>query len=99
MAELRSLGQRAAAETVLRDWEDFVTVDMPLPRLGPGAGFAFVLDQALPVGFTLQVRETTFRSEEAEVTTSSSSYSYQWQNKIPDLSDGDIVEVSLTPAE
>ena len=25
VAELRSLGQRAAAETVLRDWEDFVT--------------------------------------------------------------------------
>lgn len=25
MAELRSLGQQAAAETVLRDWEDFVT--------------------------------------------------------------------------
>ena len=24
VAELRSLGQRAAAETVLRDWEDFV---------------------------------------------------------------------------
>ena len=58
--------------------------------------FAFVLDQALPGDFTLQVGDTTFRSEEAEVTTSSSSYSYQWQNKIPDLSDGDIVEVSLT---
>ena len=26
VAELRSLGQRAAAETVLRDWEDFVAV-------------------------------------------------------------------------
>ncbi len=25
VAELRSMGQRAAAETVLRDWEDFVT--------------------------------------------------------------------------
>ena len=61
--------------------------------------FAFVLDQALPGDFTLQVGETTFRSEEAEVTTSPSSYSYQWQNKIPDLSDGDIVEVSLTLAE
>ena len=24
VAELRSMGQRAAAETVLRDWEDFV---------------------------------------------------------------------------
>ena len=58
--------------------------------------FAFVLDQALPGDFTLQVGDTTFRSEEAEVTTSSSSYSYQWQNKIPDLSDGDIVAVSLT---
>ena len=61
--------------------------------------FAFVLDQALPGDFTLQVGDTTLRSEEAEVTTSSSSYSYQWQNKIPDLSDGDIVEVSLTLAE
>ena len=61
--------------------------------------FAFVLDQALPGDFTLQVGDTTFRSEEAEITTSSSSYSYQWQNKIPDLSDGDIVEVSLTLAE
>ena len=61
--------------------------------------FAFVLDQALPGDFTLQVGDTTFRSEEAEVTTSSSSYTYQWQNKIPDLSDGDIVEVSLTLAE
>ena len=58
--------------------------------------FAFVLDQALPGDFTLQVGDTTLRSEEAEVNTSSSSYSYQWQNKIPDLSDGDIVEVSLT---
>ena len=61
--------------------------------------FAFVLDQALPGDFTLQVGDTTLRSEEAEVTTSSSSYSYQWQNKIPALSDGDIVEVSLTLAE
>ena len=61
--------------------------------------FAFVLDQALPGDFTLQVGDTTLRSEEAEVNTSSSSYSYQWQNKIPDLSDGDIVEVSLTLAE
>ena len=61
--------------------------------------FAFVLDQALPGDFTLQVGDTTLRSEEADVTTSSSSYSYQWQNKIPDLSDGDIVEVSLTLAE
>ena len=61
--------------------------------------FAFVLDQALPGDFTLQVGDTTLRSEEADVTTSSSSYSYQWQNKIPALSDGDIVEVSLTLAE
>ena len=61
--------------------------------------FAFVLDQALPGDFTLQVGDTTLRSEEAEVNTSSSSYSYLWQNKIPDLSDGDIVEVSLTLAE
>ena len=61
--------------------------------------FVFVLDQALPVGFTLQVGETTFRSEEAEVDTSPSSYTYQWQNKMPDLSDGDIVEVSLTLAD
>ena len=61
--------------------------------------FAFVLDQALPGDFTLQVGDTTLRSQEAEVTTSSSSYSYQWQNKIPDLSDGDIMEVSLTLAE
>ncbi len=58
--------------------------------------FAFVLDQALPGDFTLQVGDTTLRSEEADVNTSSSSYSYQWQNKIPALSDGDIVEVSLT---
>ena len=68
---------------------------MSLSRYGD-LMFAFVLDQALPGDFTLQVGETTFRSEEAEVTTSPSSYSYQWQNKIPDLSDGDIVEVSLT---
>ena len=68
---------------------------MSLSRYGD-LMFAFVLDQALPGGFTLQVGDTTLRSEEAEVTTSSSSYSYQWQNKIPDLSDGDIVEVSLT---
>ena len=61
--------------------------------------FAFVLDQALPGDFTLQVGDTTLRSEEADVTTSSSSYSYQWQNKIPALSDGYIVEVSLTLAE
>ncbi len=61
--------------------------------------FAFVLDQALPGDFTLQVGDTTFRSEEADVTTSSSSYSYQWQNKIPDLADGDIVEVSLTASD
>ena len=61
--------------------------------------FAFVLDQALPGDFTLQVGDTTFRSEEAEVNTSSSSYSYLWQNKIPDLSDGDIVEVSLTASD
>ena len=61
--------------------------------------FAFVLDQALPGDFTLQVGDTTLRSEEADVITSSSSYSYQWQNKIPALSDGDIVEVSLTLAE
>ena len=60
--------------------------------------FAFVLDQALPGDFTLQVGDTTFRLEEAEVTTSS-SYSYQWQNKMPDLSDGDIVEVRLALAE
>ena len=71
---------------------------MSLSRYGD-LMFAFVLDQALPGDFTLQVGETTFRSEEAEVTTSPSSYSYQWQNKIPDLSDGDIVEVSLTLAE
>ena len=61
--------------------------------------FAFVLDQALPGDFTLQVGDTTLRSEEADVTTSSSSYSYQWQNKIPDLADGDIVEVSLTASD
>ena len=61
--------------------------------------FAFVLDHALLGDFTLQVGDTTLRSEEAEVTTSSSSYSYQWQNKIPDLSDGDIVEVSLTASD
>ena len=61
--------------------------------------FVFVLDRALPGDFTLQVGDTTFRSEEAEVDTSPSSYSYQWQNKMPDLSDGDIVEVSLTLAD
>ena len=61
--------------------------------------FVFVLDQALLGDFTLQVGETTFRSEEAGVNTSPSSYSYQWQNKMPDLSDGDIVEVSLTLAD
>ena len=61
--------------------------------------FVFVLDRALPGDFTLQVGDTTFRSEEAEVNTSPSSYSYQWQNKMPDLSDGDTVQIGLTLAE
>ena len=61
--------------------------------------FVFVLDRALPGDFTLQVGETTFRSEEAGVDTSPSSHTYEWQNKMPDLSDGDTVEVSLTLAE
>ena len=61
--------------------------------------FVFVLDRALPGDFTLQVGETTFRSEEAGVDTSPSSYTYQWQNKMPDLSDGDTVQIGLTLAE
>ena len=60
--------------------------------------FVFVLDRALPGDFTLQVGETTFRSEEAGVDTSPSSYTYQWQNKMPDLSDGDTVQIGLTLA-
>ncbi len=39
VAELRSLGQGAAAETVLRGWEDFVTVyhsPTACPEFGEG---------------------------------------------------------------
>ena len=39
VAELRSLGQRAAAETVLRDWEDFVAFSvLVLPAMFLGLG-------------------------------------------------------------
>ena len=57
--------------------------------------FSFVLNQSLPGAFTLQVGETILRSEDAAINQSSSHYEYQWQNQIPDLSDGDIVGVGL----
>ena len=59
--------------------------------------FIFALDQALPGDLTLRVGEATFKSDDAYwVNKTPSKAEYQWENRTPKLSDGDIVEVSLT---
>ena len=61
--------------------------------------FQFRLDQALPIAFTLRVRETTFESKDAEQLGGSSSGVYQWTGQLAGLTEGSTVEVSLTLAE
>ena len=66
-----------------------------------GPQFYLTLDQALPVGFTLQVGATTLSSQDASIREfSSGATQYGWAtNQEAILADVDTVEVSLTLAE
>ena len=66
-----------------------------------GPQFYLTLDQALPVGFTLQVGATTLSSQDASIREfSSGATQYGWAtNQGAVLADVDTVEVSLTLAE
>ena len=66
-----------------------------------GPQFYLTLDQALPVGFTLQVGATTLSSQDASIREfSSGATQYGWAtNQGAILADVDTVEVSLTLAE
>ena len=65
-----------------------------------GPQFYLTLDQALPVGFTLQVGATTLSSQGASIREfSSGATQYGWANQEAILTDVDTVEVSLTLAE
>ena len=61
-----------------------------------GLDLLLILDKALPVGFTLQVGNAIFSSEDASVSNQST---YSWTLSGVLLADGDTVEVSLTVAD
>ena len=61
-----------------------------------GLDLLLILDKALPVGFTLQVDNATFSSEDASV---SNQCTYSWELSEVLLADGDTVEVSVTLAD
>ena len=61
-----------------------------------GLDLVLILDKAFPVGFTLQVGNANFSSEDASVSNRST---YSWTLSGVLLADGDTVEVSLTVAD